>query len=144
MWYSVSCFSLILFWQQLYCYFIIVSTTMNASYLKTRRASPYTDVMINKGRQLFWRKSASGDLAWGFSDPGVTWFLYCAGVCTWWHDLPHHFSDLEMTWLPWRPSAATDCELYVSLFLSTYYWIIAVLMKIHFDCIVSVFCTLLF
>jgi len=31
---------------------------------------------------FFEEKSASGDLAWGFSDLEMTWLLYCAGVCT--------------------------------------------------------------
>jgi len=46
-----------------------------------------------KGCQLFWGKSAPpekilatlltlGDLAWGFSDPKMTWLLYCAGAAT--------------------------------------------------------------
>ena len=49
------------------------------------------------------RKSASGDLACGFSDVEMTWLLYCVSP----DDLPHDLSDLEMIWLPWRPGAAT-------------------------------------
>jgi len=62
-----------------------------------------------RGRRRFWGKSASDDLAWGFSDLELTWLLYCAGagVCN--DDLPRDFSDLKMTRLPWRPGAATDC-----------------------------------
>jgi len=33
-------------------------------------------------------KSASGDLAGGFSDLEMTWLLYCAGIAT--EDLPKH------------------------------------------------------
>ena len=37
----------------------------------------------------------------------MTWLFYCAGAFAP-DDLPHDLTDLEMTWLPLSPGAATE------------------------------------
>jgi len=36
-------------------------------------------------------------------------------------DPPHDLSELEMTWMPWRPGAATDQETPLFIFHSTHH-----------------------
>ena len=82
-----------------------------------RRGRPvFWGQRLKKVVNFFWGKSASGDLAWEFSDLEMTWIIYCAAP----HDLPRDLSDLEMTWLPWLPGATTDYIVYIHTYTRTY------------------------
>jgi len=48
--------------------------------------------LLKKVVNFFEEQSASGDLDWGFSHLKKTW--------------PYDLSDMEMTWLPWRPGVS--------------------------------------